>query len=278
MKSVRYGVSNVLDMAYWGFLRVGTTFDIFQNIHILYLQYGVLVFSGYGVLILFPLWSFGECRHRYTVSSVMDTAYWLSEHLTDEESLKEWTLYTDEALSLKGVGAGLVLIDLAGTEYTYAIRLTFPSTNNEAEYEALLADLRIAHMMKVQAVKVKVDSKLVACQLNEEFVASSEGMEKYLAKAKKHAALFKNLLIENIPQNQNQKADILSKLAPVAFNHLIKEVLVEVLNEKFVDAQEIIAVIKEEEDNWMTPIVKYLEEGVLSTDENKARTLWMKIK
>ncbi|GJU99332.1 hypothetical protein Tco_1328603 [Tanacetum coccineum] len=64
------------------FLRVGT--DIFQNLHILYLEYGVLSFSrygvlsfsGYGVLSLFPLWSFGECRHRYAVSSLMDTAYW----------------------------------------------------------------------------------------------------------------------------------------------------------------------------------------------------------
>ncbi|GJZ08255.1 hypothetical protein Tco_0542538, partial [Tanacetum coccineum] len=36
------------------FLEVGTTLDIFQNIHILYLQYDVLVFSGYGVLSLFP--------------------------------------------------------------------------------------------------------------------------------------------------------------------------------------------------------------------------------
>ncbi|GJW22777.1 hypothetical protein Tco_0033399 [Tanacetum coccineum] len=79
LESVRYGVSNILDMAYWGFLGVETTFDIFQNIHILYFQYNVLVFSGYGVLILFPLWSFGECRHRYAVSSLMDTAYWLSE-------------------------------------------------------------------------------------------------------------------------------------------------------------------------------------------------------
>ncbi|GJV76065.1 hypothetical protein Tco_1507649 [Tanacetum coccineum] len=56
-KSVRYGVSNGLDMVYWGFHRVGTTLDIFQNLHILYLQYGVLIFSGYGVLSLFPSWS-----------------------------------------------------------------------------------------------------------------------------------------------------------------------------------------------------------------------------
>ncbi|GJZ00660.1 putative ribonuclease H-like domain-containing protein [Tanacetum coccineum] len=39
------------------FLKVGTTFDIFQNIHILYLEYGVLSFFGYGILSLFPLWS-----------------------------------------------------------------------------------------------------------------------------------------------------------------------------------------------------------------------------
>ncbi|GJY53042.1 RNA-directed DNA polymerase, eukaryota [Tanacetum coccineum] len=47
----------VLDTAYWGFLGVGTTLDIFQNIHILYLEYGVLSLSGYGVLNFIPLWS-----------------------------------------------------------------------------------------------------------------------------------------------------------------------------------------------------------------------------
>ncbi|GKG17811.1 hypothetical protein Tco_0372109 [Tanacetum coccineum] len=94
--------------------------------------------------------------------------------------------------------------------------------------------------MKVLALKVKVDSKLVACQMNVE--------------------------------NQNQKADVLSKLASVAFNHLIKEVLVEVLNEKSVDAQEVNTIM-EEEDNWMPPIIKCLEEGVWPTDENEARTL-----
>ncbi|GKF97036.1 hypothetical protein Tco_0292857, partial [Tanacetum coccineum] len=57
--SIRHGVLE--------FLGVGTTFDIFQNIHILYLQYGVLTSSGYDVLIFFPLWSL--------VSAGMDTPY-----------------------------------------------------------------------------------------------------------------------------------------------------------------------------------------------------------
>ncbi|GJU84111.1 hypothetical protein Tco_1291657 [Tanacetum coccineum] len=46
----------VLDTAYWGFLGIGTTLDIFQNIHILFLEYGVLSLSGYGVLSFNPLW------------------------------------------------------------------------------------------------------------------------------------------------------------------------------------------------------------------------------
>ncbi|GJS96837.1 hypothetical protein Tco_0803805 [Tanacetum coccineum] len=37
-KSVQYGVSKELDTAYWTFLRVGTTFDIFQNIIFLFLN------------------------------------------------------------------------------------------------------------------------------------------------------------------------------------------------------------------------------------------------
>ncbi|GJV88854.1 hypothetical protein Tco_1532792 [Tanacetum coccineum] len=49
------------------FLGVRTTFDIFQNIHILYLQYNVLTSFGYGVLIFFPLWSL--------VSAGTDTPY-----------------------------------------------------------------------------------------------------------------------------------------------------------------------------------------------------------
>nr|GEX61221.1 hypothetical protein [Tanacetum cinerariifolium] len=42
------------------FLGVGTTLDVFQNIILLYFQYGVLVFTGYDVLSLFPLWSLND--------------------------------------------------------------------------------------------------------------------------------------------------------------------------------------------------------------------------
>nr|GEU37697.1 putative ribonuclease H-like domain-containing protein [Tanacetum cinerariifolium] len=56
----------------------------------------------------------------------------------EKDDIENWTLFTDEASSPKGSGVGLVLIGPSGIEYTYALRLTFPSTNNKAEYEALL--------------------------------------------------------------------------------------------------------------------------------------------
>ncbi|GKA12617.1 reverse transcriptase domain-containing protein [Tanacetum coccineum] len=62
----------------------------------------------------------------------------------------------------KASGAGLILISPTKTEYTYALRLNFTSTNNQAEYEALLAGLRIEKKMNVQSLSVNVDSKLVA--------------------------------------------------------------------------------------------------------------------
>nr|GEU57936.1 reverse transcriptase domain-containing protein [Tanacetum cinerariifolium] len=92
-------------------------------------------------------------------------------------------------------------------------------------------------------------------------VSSNEGMIKYLAKAKEYIPRFKRFRIKNVPRNQNQKADALSKLDSIAFNHLTKEILVEVLETPSTDRKEVNAIMEEEEDNWMKPIIRCLEEG-----------------
>ncbi|GJX33371.1 reverse transcriptase domain-containing protein [Tanacetum coccineum] len=50
---------------------------------------------------------------------------------------KAWRLYTDGASNNEGSGAGLILIAPDDVEYSYALRLNFSNSNNEAEYEAL---------------------------------------------------------------------------------------------------------------------------------------------
>ncbi|GJY33723.1 reverse transcriptase domain-containing protein [Tanacetum coccineum] len=102
----------------------------------------------------------------------------------NKDDVEKWTHFTDGASNSKGSRAGLVLISPSGVEFTYALRLTFTSTNNEAEYEALLAGLRMARKMKVKDIDVKVDSKLVASQINESYMASSTSMIKYSPRQK----------------------------------------------------------------------------------------------
>nr|GEU70684.1 reverse transcriptase domain-containing protein [Tanacetum cinerariifolium] len=70
----------------------------------------------------------------------------------------KWRLYTDGASNLDESGAGLMLIDPEGKEYTYALRFEFEITNNEAEYEALLGGLQIAQEMEI--VKVGMEDVL----------------------------------------------------------------------------------------------------------------------
>ena len=45
------------------------------------------------------------------------------------------------------------------------LRLQFPATNNEAEYEALIAGLCLAKEMGLQQLKVYSDSQLVVNQV-----------------------------------------------------------------------------------------------------------------
>nr|GEU54096.1 retrovirus-related Pol polyprotein from transposon TNT 1-94 [Tanacetum cinerariifolium] len=78
----RYGVSNVLDIAYWSFMDK-MYWILFPSWSLVSIGTDtlVLVIHGYGVLDLVSFVVFVECKNIYVVSSLMDTAYWLSERL-----------------------------------------------------------------------------------------------------------------------------------------------------------------------------------------------------
>nr|GEW51649.1 reverse transcriptase domain-containing protein [Tanacetum cinerariifolium] len=149
------------------------------------------------------------------------------------------TLFTDGSSCVDGSGAGLILINPEGVEFTYALRFHFTPSNNEAEYEALVAGLRIAAQMGVKNVQVNVDSKLVANQVLGTYVAKEDNMIKYL--------------------------EIVKGL-----------VLVEVLENKSIKEKEVAAVIEEDGPTWMTQLVDYLKDGALPRDEKEARKLRLK--
>ena len=66
-----------------------------------------------------------------------------------------WTVQTDGSATKKGGGASVVLISPEGEILKYAVRLEFPSTNNEAEYEALLTGLSLARALEAKTLIVQ---------------------------------------------------------------------------------------------------------------------------
>nr|GEZ72140.1 reverse transcriptase domain-containing protein [Tanacetum cinerariifolium] len=189
------------------------------------------------------------------------------------------TLHTDREHGLScvdGSGAGLILTNPDGVEFTYALRFQFAASNNEAEYEALIGGLQIVTQMGVKNIQANVDSKLVANQVLGTYVAKEDNMIKYLNITKGLVSRFKTFSISQVPRSRNKKADALSKIMSTSFAHLSKQVLVEVFETKSIAGKEVIAVIEEEGPTWMTELVNYLKEGILPGDENEARKLCLK--
>ncbi|XP_071727548.1 uncharacterized protein [Rutidosis leptorrhynchoides] len=148
-------------------------------------------------------------------------------------------------------------------------------TDGASKYEALLSGLRIAEKMGIKALKVAVDSQLVANQLNGTFEARDPSMQKYLKLAEELSNKFDSFSITQVPRSMNKKADVLSKLASLTFNHFAKDVWVEVFDQKSTDMAQVAAPV-EEVNTWMNPIVNYLKDGMLPSDSVTAKKICMK--
>ncbi|GKF24736.1 reverse transcriptase domain-containing protein [Tanacetum coccineum] len=172
----------------------------------------------------------------------------------EEELPEPWILFTDGSSCTDGSRAGLILTNPEGMKFTYALRFRFDATNNKAKYEALIAGLWIAEQMGVKNLQANVDSRVVANQVNRTYVAKEADMIRYLEKVRTLTSSFKAFSIRQVPRSENKKDDALSKIASTSFVHLSKQVLVEELKEKSISEVEILAVVEEEEDTWMTPI------------------------
>ena len=93
---------------------------------------------------------------------------------------KRWTIQTDGSSAQKIGGVGVVITTPDGEILKYGVRLRFPATNNEAEYEGILTGLRLGKALGVKNLLIQSDSKLVVEQIKGEYEAKEERMQKYL--------------------------------------------------------------------------------------------------
>ena len=96
--------------------------------------------------------------------------------MEEEPSMETWTVQADGFATKKVGGAGVVLISPEKETLKYAVRLQFPATNNEVEYEALLTRLSLAKALGAKSLIVQTNSQLIIGQVNGDYEAKEERM------------------------------------------------------------------------------------------------------
>ena len=74
----------------------------------------------------------------------------------------------------------IILATPEGSIIEQSFTLGFPTSNNEAEYEAVLTELRMATTLGVTWLEVRCDSSLVVNQVSEKYIARDTRMVEYL--------------------------------------------------------------------------------------------------
>jgi ribonuclease HI len=124
-----------------------------------------------------------------------------------------WTLYFDGSVMKIGAGAGLLFISPLGKHMRYAVRLHFPTSNNMAEYEALLCGLRIAIETGIKRLDVRGDSQLVIDQVMKNASCHFDKMEAYCKAVRALEDKFYGIELNHVPRRYNNEADELAKIA-----------------------------------------------------------------
>jgi len=105
--------------------------------------------------------------------------------------------------------AGAVLKDDAGNVIKEVGKYLGVSTNNEAEYQALILGLTLATELKVHELICKLDSELVVNQLNGFYKVKNEKLGVLFKTVKNLQKNFSSIKFVHIPRTQNKEADAL---------------------------------------------------------------------
>ena len=140
-----------------------------------------------------------------------------------------WTMYFDGSKRKEGARAGVVLISPKGDRMMYVLHMNWKDTsNNEAEYEALIHGMKMAKICGATRIMIYDDSNLVVQQTMKECDAPSENMAAYRELYNKLEGEFDGCELQHIVRGSNSEADALANIAskcePVPPNIFYEEI------------------------------------------------------
>src|SRR4051812_13904932 len=124
-----------------------------------------------------------------------------------------WTMFFDGSKRQQGAGAGVVLVSPKGTKLRYVLQINFGHTsNNEAEYEALLHGMRMAKTCGATRLIIYGDSNLVVQQAMRNCDAIADNMAAYQKLYNALEGSFKGCELNYITRSNNTEADELANI------------------------------------------------------------------
>ena len=93
------------------------------------------------------------------------------------EESPQWSIHTNGSSNRQAGRAGIVLLSPERDTVECMVHLNFPTTNNKAEYEALVAGLDLAKAMEATSVVIYYDSQVIANQVNGDYECKGERMK-----------------------------------------------------------------------------------------------------
>ena len=121
-----------------------------------------------------------------------------------------------------------------GNKIECMIRLDFPTTNNEAEYEALVAGLDLAKAVGAENIVLHCDSQVVTSQINGGYECKNERMKRYLEEVRNRISSLEVGFFQ-ISRKENECADRLAKAASAEFMLVLEQVLSFVQGSSLID-------------------------------------------
>ena len=152
-----------------------------------------------------------------------------------EPQSQVWKVYVGGSSTMNGCGAGVICESPEGGKFEYALRFKFQASNNEAEYEALLARLRMCKAAGAKKIDACSDSQLIVSQVNGDYEATHPVMIKYLQAVKDEVRDLEDFHVSQVPRSENHQVDALSKLASSASCDTPRSVFWEVMERRSIE-------------------------------------------
>ncbi|HUU02108.1 MAG TPA: ribonuclease HI family protein [Myxococcota bacterium] len=127
----------------------------------------------------------------------------------------EVVLYTDGASrgNPGPAGAGVLIADARGEVLVERSEYLGETTNNVAEYKALLIGLAEIEKLAPARVVVRMDSELIVRQLNGVYKVRNAGLLPLFREAAGRIKKLGNIQVVHVPRDQNAGADRLANMA-----------------------------------------------------------------